>query len=503
MRVALSLLIFIGTMFAQTANGPVFVAADVHLSAKDVNDMDEVGPGGRWIFRGATMSHLIAKAYGVDQDKIVGGAKWLDVDQFDVLAKAPGNASPAEMQAMLRALLANRFQLKAHREDRPFPVYVLTVAKRGVQLKPSKSQEEGDCVHPEDGPVNRICTGVSIGHLAQMLGTFARNYFDHPVVDRTGITGRFDFTLKWTGRGMLGSSADTVSLYDYMERQLGVKVDKDTVPMPAVVVESVNETPSPNPPNVKDALPPASTDFDAAVVRLNKAADQRNNFEYNHGRLDAAGLNLETLLQVAYNLDDDMLVGAQPWMATDLFDIAAKTDPAVDFEGMRPMLRKLLTDRFHMISHSEERPVTVYGLTISKGVKLKEGDPSARGGCKLSIDKGLRTYTCENTSMAELSAKLPDVAKGYLNHEVVDLTGLTGAYNFAISWSPVRRTMGGAPAKGDAAPDAAGGAINMASEPGNGITLFQGVEKIGLKLSTQKHPMQVLVIDKIERTPDN
>lgn len=145
----------------------------------------------------------------------------------------------------------------------------------------------------------------------------------------------------------------------------------------------------------------------------------------------------------------------------------------------------------------------IYGITTLKGLKLKEGDPASRGGCKLNVDnQGLRTYTCENTSIAELADKLRGVAGGYLNHPVVDLSGLKGVYNFAISWNAINRTRPtpAGPREGGAGA-AATESVNAASNPGGGITFFQGAEKIGLRFNQEKHPMQVLVIDKVQRTP--
>ena len=497
--------------FAATAqSGPTnltFVAADVHASAKDVLQIDGLAPGNRVTIRGASLSQLIADAYDVPEDRVVGGPKWLDVDQFDVIAKAAGASSLAELRTMLQALLAERFQLKAHKTEKPSPAYALTASKRGLQLKPSKGGEDGGCKRPQDGSVSQICTGVSMSRLAEILPSLAPAYFNHPVVDRTGAKGNYDFSLKWTGRGMLGSSPDTVSLYDYLEKQLGIKVEQETISLAAIVVESVNETPTPNASNVKDALPPMPTEFEVAEVKVNKGADQRHDFSFNHGRLDAVGIPLKPIIGFAYGVDDGMIVGQQGWMDTDFFDIVAKTDPAVDFEGMRPMLRKLLSERFGLVVHNEERPVTVYALTAGKAPKLTTGNASARGGCKLTVDNGLRTYTCENASMADLADKAPGVAAGYLDHPVVDLTGLKGAYNFAISWNGVRRTRPATAEQkaGDAtavaAAPLAGGAANAASDPGSGITFFQGVEKIGLKLTQQKHTMPVVVIDKLSRTP--
>jgi uncharacterized protein (TIGR03435 family) len=169
--------------------GARFVAADIHASAKDALDFGSFGsnlaPGKRVTIRGATMTRLISLAYGVPENRVVDGPKWVDVDRFDVLAKPPAAAKLPELQAMMQALLAERFQLKVTKDERKFPIYVLTAATTGLKLKPSKSETEGDCVHPDDNSVNRICTGVTIEELGERLRIYASGYFNQEVVDRT------------------------------------------------------------------------------------------------------------------------------------------------------------------------------------------------------------------------------------------------------------------------------------------------------------------------------
>jgi uncharacterized protein (TIGR03435 family) len=474
-----------------------FVAADVHASAKDALDFgNNLAPGSRVTIRGATLTRLIALSYGIPENHVVDGPKWLDVDRFDVLGKAPAPAKLPEMQAMMQALLAERFQLKVKKEERNFPVYVLTAAKTGLKLKPSKSETQGDCVHPDDNSVNRICTGLTIEELGQHLRIYASGYFDQEVVDRTSAAGRYDFTLKWSGKGLVGHSPDAISLYDVLEKQYGIKTDKDTKSMPVVLVESVNETPSPNPPGTTELLPPMPTEFEVAVLKINKDPKQRQNFRFANGRVDATGVPLKDLIQFAYGIDDDdMIVGGQAWMDTELFDLTAKTDLGVDLTGMQPMLQKLLEERFHLKVHREDRPVEVYALTAAKGIELTPGDPSARGACKMSVENGLRTYTCQNTTLSEFATKVHGVAAGYLDHPAVDLTGLKGVYNLAVSWNGVNVTRPQSGRGGDAA------ASGVASDPGGGITFFKGLEKIGLKATKEKHPMPALVIDRADRTP--
>ena len=236
-----------GAAFGQSpSTDATFVAADVHPTPKEEFSFTFVNlaPGNRVILRGLTLTHMIALAYGVNDDKISGGPKWLDVDRYDVIAKPPTTtAKTPELQAMLQALLAQRFQLKAHREDKSFSVYVWTPAKNGLRLTPSKNDTEGECdSQPGDGFIIRKCAGMTIEELGQQLRLFANGYFNREVLDRTGAKGRFDFALKWSGRGQIGRLPDAISLYDVLEKQYGIKTGEDTVSLPAIVVESAIET---------------------------------------------------------------------------------------------------------------------------------------------------------------------------------------------------------------------------------------------------------------------
>jgi uncharacterized protein (TIGR03435 family) len=500
LRAGVFSILMASALFGQSAT---FVAADVHAAPKQELSFssEDLGPGNRVLLRAQTLAHMIALAYGVDDDKISGGPRWLDADKFDVVAKPPTTTQKkSEMQWMLQALLAERFQLKVRKEDKPFPVYVWTPAKGGLKLTLSKSETDGGCeAQPGNGFFLRVCTGLTIEGFAEPVRMFSAGYFDRNVVDRTSAKGRYDFTLKWSGRGLIGHTPDAISLFDVLEKQYGIKTDQDRLPFPAIVVESVNETPAPNPPDTNALLPPMPTEFEVAVIKINKDPQARGSFHSDHGRVDGRAIPLKTIIEFAYGVDDDdMIAGAPSWADHELCDIVAKTDPSVDFIGMQPMLQKLLGERFHLQTHREDRPVEVYALTVGKNpLKLAPGDPAARGVCQRSVINRLITATCENTTTAEFAEKVRGFAPGYIDHTVADLTGLKGAFNFAVGWNdrlvtdPSRRQGGSADAPADA------------QDPGAGITFFSALEKIGLKMTKEKHPMPVLVVDRIDRAPEN
>jgi uncharacterized protein (TIGR03435 family) len=132
-----------GTAFSQVAaNQPVFEVADVHVSASSANQFVR-GPmtgGDRYELRSATMVDLVAKAYGVDPDKVLGGPSWLEYDRFDVIAKTPPNTSAESAKLMLQALLAERFKLVAHKDTQPMMAYALTAGKGNPKLSRPTAQ---------------------------------------------------------------------------------------------------------------------------------------------------------------------------------------------------------------------------------------------------------------------------------------------------------------------------------------------------------------------------
>jgi uncharacterized protein (TIGR03435 family) len=137
----------------------------------------------------------------------------------------------------------------------------------------------------------------------------------------------------------------------------------------------------------------------------------------------------------------------------------------------------------------------VYALTAVKP-KLKEADPSGRPGCQWS-NADLPTLTCRNTTMTQFAETIYSRGSGFLDNPVVDLTGLTGAYDFSVAWLAKRAVEANrlvAVLPGAPVPETSGRVL--------GPTLFEAVEKqLGLKLTPQKHPMPVIVIDQANRKP--
>jgi uncharacterized protein (TIGR03435 family) len=144
-------------------------------------------PGGVFSARGCTLRDLISYAYGFDNRRILGVPKSFESERYDIVGKSEkGRPTPTEAKLMLQTLLADRFQLRFHRETSEIPVYILSVAKGGPRMKP---RTEGDGGAPRSmlfqGP-KLLARNLSIADLAAGL---QRMVLDRPVIDKTGLTG--------------------------------------------------------------------------------------------------------------------------------------------------------------------------------------------------------------------------------------------------------------------------------------------------------------------------
>jgi uncharacterized protein (TIGR03435 family) len=152
----------------------------------------------RFVEKDYTLKLLIAAAYNLNSKAISGGPGWIESDHYDIAAVTPGQVRPThdEQMSMLRSLLAERFKLAFHREQKEFSIYELEVAKGGPKLKPSTA--------PPDDPPQIISTvypqrmvlparNVAMSDLTSLM---QRAMLDRPVVDKTGLTGRYDFDLE-------------------------------------------------------------------------------------------------------------------------------------------------------------------------------------------------------------------------------------------------------------------------------------------------------------------
>jgi uncharacterized protein (TIGR03435 family) len=184
-------------------------------------------------------------AYGL-RDFQISGPGWLTSERYDIVAKASGPSTEVELRAMLRTLLADRFKLKSHVETKEKPVYELIVAKNGPKLRAAK---DGD---PSFGPAGGelIFRNFSMADLADRLSSRPFK-LDLPVLDRTGLDGRFDFALKLATnpdelKHTLEGMEQGPSIFVFFQDQLGLKLESRKGPVEMLVVESAEKIPSEN-----------------------------------------------------------------------------------------------------------------------------------------------------------------------------------------------------------------------------------------------------------------
>jgi uncharacterized protein (TIGR03435 family) len=193
------------------------------------------------------------------------------------------------------------------------------------------------------------------------------------------------------------------------------------------------------------------------------------------GKFTASNLSLAHLIILAYGIDDNQIINKPSWLESDLFDVAAKPadNIALTREELKPRLQSLLKERFHLVAHTEIRPMPGYALTVAKsGPKLQPTKGAKFPNYRVRVD---------NTELNGLNWSMPFLAAS-LQHPagrpVIDKTALTGSYDIKLDFSP------------DTATDSSLPSI---------FTALQ--ETLGLKLESQKISVEVLVIDQVDRTP--
>jgi uncharacterized protein (TIGR03435 family) len=535
-RIAWLSLLTIAPVVAQQTK---FEIADVHVSPTARGFAQNFGGvlrNGRYVNRDATMLNLIQAAYGVTEDSIAGGPGWISADLFDVIAKVPDGTNMSTANTMLQALLADRFKLVVTKATRPVPRYVLSVGK-GSKLKASDGPGKPGCQPkqqpggrgPGDGPASQpniqvVCHDLTAQAIAENLHQMAGGYLDHDVIDATKLEGSFDFELEWTGRGALAAKGpEGISIFNAVDKQLGLKLELKDIPLEALSIESVNRRPTPNASNIATALNLAEARFEEATI---KPADPNGRqfvgLLYTGGSQMRAGGTLREMiamsLQISPNIAADMLVGIPKSADTQRWDITAKVpmtgEGAPNIVNGRPlppplsvgleMLRGLLLDRFELKTHTENREVTVYALMVgSSKPKMTQANESERSGCKPEPNAPRPVPTiqtmigCKNTSMGDLAQNLAQQANAYIDHPIVDATGLEGGWNFLVGWTP--KGLLQAPQAPN--PNQTPGAVAEASD-NVGISVFEAVEKeLGLKLVKQKRSIPVIVVDHVADQP--
>jgi uncharacterized protein (TIGR03435 family) len=227
------------------------------------------GPGtadpGRLTFEHATLKLFMMVAYGV-QNFQVSGPDWIANDRFDIVAKVPAGESKERVNRMLQKLLAERFKLTVHHETRIFPAYELTVGKGGPpdDAKPLTSGDYAELKYVDGvpqfppGTVGMARGGGGPGVMmaaahqpVSRLVDFLQTRLGKPVIDKTGLTGNYDFVLRFTPPGWYGSAKDGPSdpspdEFAAVQHDLGLKLEETKAPFDVLVIDHAEKTPTEN-----------------------------------------------------------------------------------------------------------------------------------------------------------------------------------------------------------------------------------------------------------------
>jgi uncharacterized protein (TIGR03435 family) len=222
-----------------------------------------------------------------------------------------------------------------------------------------------------------------------------------------------------------------------------------------------------------------SPQFEVATIKANQTGSGGSNFpRLKNGTLNAENVSLLMLLQAAYDLSAVRIVGPN-WLNSDRYDVAGKSPQGVSDSELMPMLQELLRDRFRVSGHREMKEMPVYEMIVGKdGLKMSAFDPAhplisppnRNGGGAMIVGSG---------TMPQLARMM----SGPAGRPVLDKTGLSGRYNYILSFTPLSAQAD--ESASDSSPD-----------------LFTAVQQqLGLKLESKKEPIEILVIDHAERAP--
>jgi len=214
---------------------------------------EQPSPDG-YVWTNVSLQYLAREAYGVQDAKLwSGGPAWLDTQRFDVVAKFDASVTPHttidQRKVALQALLADRFKLKVHHEAKELPVFNLVVAKGGAKVQASKPDTNSEFV------VQGVCSAGNRGGIAERQGCTMADLADllrystgRTVIDKTGLSGPYDYELNWTPEDATPAQAlqfSGPSIFTAVQEQLGLKLEPSTAPLDILVIDSA-EMPTPN-----------------------------------------------------------------------------------------------------------------------------------------------------------------------------------------------------------------------------------------------------------------
>ena len=237
---------------SQTAAEPSFEVATIKPSNPDLPGMGINIQGHQFSTHKTTLNFLIKFAYRLNARQIVGGPSWLDTKEYDIVAKPEGETSltMSQLRPLVQKLLEDRFKLAFHREQRELPVYALGVGKYGARLKKSAA-DPASLPGVQVRGASALTISATNNTMLGLAAVLQMSFVDRPIVDHTGLEGKYDFDLSFTPYLALpaGSPRDDPNappdIFTAIEEQLGLKLEAVQAPAEVLVVDHV-ESPSEN-----------------------------------------------------------------------------------------------------------------------------------------------------------------------------------------------------------------------------------------------------------------
>lgn len=232
---------------------PAFEVASVKLSSPGERGGGFRVQGRQFTATNLSLRNLILFAYGISPRQLVGAPDWIDKDRYDVLGKpdVEGQPNRKQTQALIQKLLADRFSLKFHRDQRELAVYEIVVGKTGAKLTAAEGDPKTDPLMFFYGPAKFNAKNAT---MADFAGFLQAGVLDRPVSDQTGLTGRYDFGLLWRPEAPLGAGnnppppSDNDGLPDIftaIQQQLGLRLEPTKRPTEVIAIDHL-EKPSEN-----------------------------------------------------------------------------------------------------------------------------------------------------------------------------------------------------------------------------------------------------------------
>jgi len=238
--------------------------------------------------------------------------------------------------------------------------------------------------------------------------------------------------------------------------------------------------------------------FAVAVIKPGKPDSTGFAWRNTPDGISFTGMPMQQILCAAFNLEDDRVVGLPAWIREQRFDIEARVDPAdlpqykdLNYHQRYAMIVPVLSDRFNLKFHHESRVLPVYVLTIAKGGSKLTGTKAGPDGKEK--DSGWSMGNGQMDAHATTIESLIQALSPQVGHTILDKTGLTGHYDFKLRWTP-----------DDAPPMSGADGTNAPGSDASAPPLFTALqEQLGLKLESRKEPVDVIVIDHIEKPSPN